>query len=125
MIIKTIDTLLSLDTKNGNSYEFVVYGEPTNEIEYNQMVKFVTDTDSGGSSVFSDTQLYSWSEFSTEKTSLTTTYNNNKYQRDRKTSYPEWEEFAEAYTEKEIGGDSTKWDSYIVKYNKVRSDNPK
>ena len=34
-------------------------------------------------------------------------------------------EFIEAYAEKEIGGDSTKWDAYIVKYNKVRSDNPK
>ena len=34
-------------------------------------------------------------------------------------------EFAEAYCEKEIGGDSTKWDAYKTKYNKVRSDNPK
>ena len=31
----------------------------------------------------------------------------------------------EAYTEKEIGGDSTKWDAYKTAYNKVRSDNPK
>ena len=31
----------------------------------------------------------------------------------------------EAYTEKEIGGDSTKWDAYVVEYNKVRTDNPK
>jgi hypothetical protein len=31
----------------------------------------------------------------------------------------------EAYTEKEIGGDSTKWDAYVVKYNQVRTDNPK
>jgi hypothetical protein len=34
-------------------------------------------------------------------------------------------EFIEAYTEKEIGGDTTKWDEYVVKYNKVRTDNPK
>ena len=31
----------------------------------------------------------------------------------------------EAYTEKEIGGDDTKWNEYVAKYNKVRSDNPK
>jgi hypothetical protein len=31
----------------------------------------------------------------------------------------------EAYTEKEIGGDSTKWDAYVINYNKVRTDNPK
>tara|TARA_R100001594_G_scaffold64320_1_gene98611 strand:+ start:1195 stop:1554 length:360 start_codon:yes stop_codon:yes gene_type:complete len=39
--------------------------------------------------------------------------------------YPSLAEFAEAYCEKEIGGDSTKWDAYKTKYNKVRSDNPK
>ena len=43
----------------------------------------------------------------------------------RKTSYPNWHEFAEAYTEKEIGGSSVKWDAYVINYNKVRSDNPK
>ena len=34
-------------------------------------------------------------------------------------------EFVEAYTEKEILADTTKWDEYVVKYNKVRTDNPK
>ena len=43
----------------------------------------------------------------------------------RKASYPNWHEFAEAYTEKEIGGSSGKWDAYVINYNKVRSDNPK
>ena len=28
------------------------------------------------------------------------------------------EKFIEAYTEKEIGGDTTKWDEYVVEYNK-------
>ena len=50
---------------------------------------------------------------------------NTKYQRVRALAYPKIHEFLEAYTEKEIGGDSTKWDAYIVKYNKVRNDNPK
>jgi hypothetical protein len=34
-------------------------------------------------------------------------------------------DFAEAYCEKEIGGDDTKWNEYVTKYNKVRTDNPK
>ena len=43
----------------------------------------------------------------------------------REKSYPSLKEFAEAYCEKEIGGSSTKWNAYVTKYNKVRSDNPK
>ena len=43
----------------------------------------------------------------------------------RQKAYPRFSEFAEAYTEKEIGGDSTKWDEYVTKYNKVKMDNPK
>tara|TARA_R100001530_G_scaffold111020_1_gene78221 strand:- start:67 stop:384 length:318 start_codon:yes stop_codon:yes gene_type:complete len=50
---------------------------------------------------------------------------NTKYQRDREKVYPKTQEFLEAYTEKEILGDSTKWDAYVVKYNQVRSDNQK
>jgi len=47
------------------------------------------------------------------------------YARARASEYPSTETFLEAYTEKEISGDSTKWDAYIIAYNKVRSDNPK
>ena len=47
------------------------------------------------------------------------------YVEPRDTQYPSLKEFAEAYTEKEILGDTTKWDEYVIKYNKVRSDNPK
>jgi len=47
------------------------------------------------------------------------------YARSRKQAYPNVDEFMEAYTEKEIGGDSTKWDAYVINYNKVRTDNPK
>ena len=47
------------------------------------------------------------------------------YARNREAEYPHLREFAEAYTEKEIGGDSTKWDAYIINYNKVRTENPK
>jgi hypothetical protein len=47
------------------------------------------------------------------------------YARTREEAYPLLKEFAEAYCEKEIGGDSTKWDAYVTKYNLVRSNNPK
>ena len=47
------------------------------------------------------------------------------YARKRIMEYPDIATFMEAYTEKEIGGDSTKWDAYVIAYNKVRTDNPK
>jgi hypothetical protein len=56
---------------------------------------------------------------------LQTEYNNLTYARARKQAYPSVEEFMEAYTEKEILADTGKWDEYVIKYNKVRSDNPK
>ena len=49
----------------------------------------------------------------------------NQYKHNRAKDYPSILEFVEAYTEKEIGGDTTKWDEYVIKYNKVRTDNPK
>jgi len=49
----------------------------------------------------------------------------NGYKRKRAAAYPSVVDFMEAYTEKEIGSDSTKWDAYVVNYNKVRTDNPK
>ena len=52
-------------------------------------------------------------------------YDNLAYARARAVAYPSLQEFAEAYTEKEIGGSSTKWDAYKTAYNKVRTDNPK
>jgi len=58
-------------------------------------------------------------------TELQTAYDNQEYARNRAAAYPSLQEFAEAYCEKEIGADTTKWDEYVVKYNKVRTDNPK
>jgi len=48
-----------------------------------------------------------------------------QYARQREAAYPSTKDFMEAYTEKEIGDDSTKWDAYVIKYNKVRTENPK
>tara|TARA_B100000780_G_scaffold233717_1_gene173906 strand:- start:335 stop:637 length:303 start_codon:yes stop_codon:yes gene_type:complete len=49
----------------------------------------------------------------------------NGYKLDRAIAYPNVDVFMEAYTEKEIGGSSTKWNAYVTAYNKVRSDNAK
>ena len=50
---------------------------------------------------------------------------NRTYAQKRMEEYPSAKDFLEAYTEKEIGSDSTKWDAYVIAYNKVRTDNPK
>ena len=50
---------------------------------------------------------------------------NEKWAQDRQDNYPPFVDFVEAYTEKEIGGDDTKWKAYKTAYEKVRSDYPK
>ena len=64
-------------------------------------------------------------DIKTKQTELQTEYDALDYARARDISYPNLKEFAEAYTEKEIGGDSTKWDAYVINYNKVRTENSK
>ena len=64
-------------------------------------------------------------DIQTKLDELQTKYNSETWKRKRHLEYPPKIEFMEAYTEKEIGGDDTKWNEYVAKYNKVRSDNPK
>jgi len=64
-------------------------------------------------------------QIKTKYTEMQAAYDALEYARTREKAYPELKEFAEAYTEKEIGEDSTKWDAYVTKYNLVRSNNPK
>ena len=64
-------------------------------------------------------------QISTKLAELQADYDAKEYQRKRESEYPSIQDFMEAYTEKEIGGDSTKWDAYKTAYNKVRTDNPK
>jgi hypothetical protein len=52
-------------------------------------------------------------------------YDSLDYARARDETYPQLKEFVEAYCEKEIGEDSTKWDAYVIKYNQVRTEHPK
>ena len=64
-------------------------------------------------------------EIETAHAQWQTEYDAKAYATARAVAYPSLADFAEAYTEKEIGSSSTKWDAYVTAYNKVRSDNPK
>ena len=104
--IKIIDAILEI---NSNA-EAVVSG---------------TDIDNATIQWLNGTSEISKEDIKTKMNSMQTTYDNNAYARKRATEYPSVQDFMEAYTEKEIGGDSTKWDAYKTAYNKVRTDNPK
>ena len=64
-------------------------------------------------------------QIAAKQAELQTAYDAKAYARTRETAYPSMQDFMEAYTEKEIGSVSTKWDAYVIAYNKVRTDNPK
>ena len=72
-----------------------------------------------------DTSPIAKEDILAKQAQLQAEYDALAYARARDISYPSLKEFAEAYTEKEIGGDSTKWDAYVINYNKVRTENPK
>jgi len=92
----------------------------------NADAKFVvTDEDLDKIEWKESTTPISKSDIQTKQAELKTAYDAKAYARKRAKGYPTLSEFAEAYCEKEIGGNSTKWDSYKTAYNKVRSDNPK
>ena len=97
-------------------------------LSINSKAEVVVDGDNIDTCTFTwmnGTSEISRADIKTKLESLTTSYNGLSYARARQSSYPTFQEFAEAYCEKEIGGDSTKWDAYKTAYNKVRSDNPK
>ena len=64
-------------------------------------------------------------QITAKQSELQTAHDAKAYARTRETAYPSIQDFMEAYTEKEIGSVSTKWDAYVIAYNKVRTDNPK
>ena len=64
-------------------------------------------------------------DIQSKQAELQAEYDSLAYARKRGGEYPSTKDFMEAYTEKEIGGDSTKWDAYVINYNKVRTENPK
>ena len=78
----------ALNEDNNNSHEFVIYGKPTTEAEYQQNVKYVSGADDNGSAIFSDTQPYTWQQVSAKQTELQADYDAKQYQRNRAKEYP-------------------------------------
>ncbi len=72
-----------------------------------------------------ETSPISKADIQTKMNELQAEYDALDYARARDVSYPSLKDFAEAYTEKEILNDDTKWNEYVSKYNQVRTDNPK
>ena len=72
-----------------------------------------------------DTTPISKEDILAKHAELQAEYDAKEYARKRESEYPSTKDFMEAYTEKEIGGSSGKWDAYVINYNKVRTENPK
>src|SRR6056300_1021906 len=103
----------SLNKKGGNTHEFVVRGEPTNEAEYNSGVDYVSGADANGTAIFSDTKPYTWSQVSAEKTLVETEYDNKQYQRDRAKAYPSLEEQMDMQYWDKVNG-TNNWETRIA-----------
>ena len=101
--VRKFDAILSLKP----NAKFTVRG--------NETIEWLDDTETQPS----DTEIQN------EIDRLQAEYDALEYQRKRASQYPSVQDFMEAYTEKEIGGNSTKWNAYKTAYNKVRADNPK
>ena len=95
--------------QDGDHAQISVYGEDISQITWHD----------GNPTNITNQQIID------KQAELQTAYDALAYARAREIAYPNWKEFAEAYTEKEIGEDSTKWDAYVTKYNLVRNNNPK
>ena len=103
--------------------------EMTEERFNSDDVKWQTGVGDNGAAIMSSdcpySELANFADIKAEMDRLVAEFNSSQYQRDRFVEYPCTGDFLEAYTEKEIGGDSTKWDEYVTKYNKVKTDIPK
>ena len=117
----------AMDNLKSNA-EFLFTGDyPMTEEKYATM-EWVTGENENGIAITTTVNPHSeltWEKVSTEMDRLQADYDSLEYARARAVAYPATKEFIEAYTEKEIGSDSTKWDAYVINYNKVRTENPK
>jgi len=114
-----------LNEDNDNSHEFVVTGEPSNEAEYQQNVKYVSGSEANGSAIFSDTQPYTWTQVKNKKSELQTAYDNDAYKRDRKAAYPEIGEQLDKLWHDINNGTLTTSGDFYTAINTVKTDNPK
>ena len=98
------------------------------EEDFNKILWNTGEVDSTDGAVTTTTCPHAeitWSKLKIKIDEVKSEYDALDYSRNRATTYPVTKDFMEAYTEKEIGGDDTKWNEYVTKYNQVRTDNPK
>ena len=101
---------------------------PTSQEEWDAKMQWIVGEAENKTAITTTTCPYAgltWTKVQTEMDRLENEYISLNYTRERLKKYPRILDFIEAYTEKEIGGDSTKWNEYITQYNKARSDHPK
>jgi len=104
-----------------------IEGEIETEADWNTNVKFRTGIDENNVNIWSTDKPegITYAAVKAKQDELVAEYDALDYARARAVAYPSLSDFMEAYTEKEIGDDSTKWDAYVINYNKVRTENPK
>ena len=100
---------------------FAIYGKVNNENDYLEKVKFISGEDDIGSSVFSDTQTFTWSQVKTKADELKAEYDGLKYQRDREIEYPPMADYLDAI----VKGDETQKQKYINDCLAVKEKYPK
>jgi hypothetical protein len=116
-------SIKALNEDNNNSHEFVIYGKPTTETEYQQNVKYVSGADDNGSAIFSDTQPYTWQQVSTKQAELQADYDAKQYQRNREVEYNKkstGEQLDMIYWDKV--NNTNLWSDWIAS---IKSSNPK
>ena len=122
-MINIASAIQALNQDNNNSHEFVIYGKPTTEAEYQQNVKYVSGADDNGSAIFSDTQPYTWQQVSTKQAELQADYDAKQYQRNRAKEYPSIVDQLDMQYWDKINGTNTWQDAINAVKNKYPKEN--
>jgi hypothetical protein len=108
--------------------EYTYHNEAPMTEELFNKIEWQTGENAEGIAITTTTNPHpelTWEKVSAEIDAVQSKYDSQDYARKRQAEYPSTKDFMEAYTEKEIGGSSGKWDAYVINYNKVRTENPK
>ena len=120
-MIEISEAILNLDA-NAN---FVIYGDVTNEAQYQQNVKYISGEDEKGTAIFSDTQPWTWAEVSAKQAELQADYDAKEYQRQRAAEYPELKEQLDKLYHDINNGTLTTSGGFFTALNAVKTKYPK
>jgi len=124
-MINIASAIQSLNKDNNNSHEFVIYGKPTTETEYQQNVKYISGADDNGSAIFSDTQPYTWQQVSIKQAELQADYDAKQYQRNRAEKYPSIQDQLDKLFHDINNGTLDNTGKFFTAINIVKTNNPK